>query len=87
MAGCCGLVRGAAIRMSIMADAFHRRRAYRGRDEVEEGLEERDRKQVEAARRKSLDEALDSGLEDTFPGSDPVAVTQPPRSPYDKDGA
>jgi hypothetical protein len=29
---------------------------------------------------------LDSGLEDTFPGSDPVAVTQPPRSPYDKNG-
>jgi hypothetical protein len=26
---------------------------------------------------KALDEALDVGLEDTFPGSDPVAVTQP----------
>ena len=28
--------------------------------------------------------ALDRGLEDTFPGSDPVAVTQPPPSARDK---
>lgn len=33
---------------------------------------------------KTLDEALDLGLEGTFPGSDPVAVTQPPHSAYDK---
>jgi hypothetical protein len=44
----------------------------------------RDRKQEEAERKKALDEALDAGLEGTFPGSDPVAVTQPPRSPRDK---
>jgi hypothetical protein len=31
-----------------------------------------------------LDETLEKGLEDTFPGSDPVAVTQPPHSPRDK---
>jgi len=34
--------------------------------------------------RKRLDEALERGLEDTFPGSDPVSVTQPPSSVYDK---
>jgi hypothetical protein len=34
--------------------------------------------------KKMLDETLEKGLEDTFPGSDPVAVTQPPHSPRDK---
>jgi hypothetical protein len=36
-------------------------------------------------RRKTFDQALDYGLEDTFPGSDPVAVTQPAPSACDKD--
>jgi hypothetical protein len=59
----------------------------RGRDDsdIEDDFQGGDRKQREADRRKSLDEALDCGLEDTFPGSDPVAVTQPPRSRWDKD--
>jgi len=34
--------------------------------------------------KQKLDESLDRGLEDTFPGSDPVAVTQPPPSAHDK---
>ena len=34
-----------------------------------------------------LDEALERGLEDTFPGSDPVSVTQPPSSVYDRNEA
>jgi hypothetical protein len=38
----------------------------------------------QAERRKSLEDALERGLEDTFPGSDPVAVTQPPPSACDK---
>ncbi len=42
------------------------------------------RKQRQAERRKSLEDALDRGLKDTFPGSDPVAVTQPPPSARDK---
>jgi hypothetical protein len=42
------------------------------------------RKHREAARRKLLDDALDRGLQDSFPGSDPVAVTQPPPSARDK---
>jgi hypothetical protein len=37
-----------------------------------------------AAKQHKLEEALDRGLEDTFPGSDPVAVTQPPPSARDK---
>ncbi len=38
-------------------------------------------------RRERLDDALERGLEETFPGSDPVSVTQPPSSPYDKNEA
>jgi len=38
----------------------------------------------EHQRQERLDEALERGLEDTFPGSDPVSITQPPSSVYDK---
>jgi hypothetical protein len=34
--------------------------------------------------RQRLDRALDRGLEESFPGSDPVNVTQPPPSKEDK---
>ena len=37
-----------------------------------------------AKRKQKLDEQLEQGLEDTFPGSDPVTVTQPPHSARDK---
>jgi hypothetical protein len=33
--------------------------------------------------KRRLDEALEEGLEETFPGSDPVNVTQPPPSKDD----
>jgi len=33
--------------------------------------------------RRRLDDALEEGLEETFPGSDPVNVTQPPPSKQD----
>jgi len=36
-----------------------------------------------AAEKRQLDEALEEGLEETFPGSDPVNVTQPPPSKAD----
>ena len=32
-----------------------------------------------------LDEALDRGLEESFPASDPVSIVQPPPNPCDKD--
>jgi hypothetical protein len=35
-------------------------------------------------RKEKLDEALELGLEETFPGSDPVSVIQPPPSIGDK---
>ena len=34
--------------------------------------------------KEKLDEALERGLEETFPGSDPVSVIQPPPSVRDK---
>jgi hypothetical protein len=32
---------------------------------------------VKEAEKRRLDEALEEGLKETFPGSDPVSVTQP----------
>jgi hypothetical protein len=40
-------------------------------------------KSREADEKRRLDEALERGLEDTFPASDPVTVTQPPPSKDD----
>lgn len=39
----------------------------------------------DATRKKKLDDALNEGLEESFPGSDPVSVTQPAPSKPDKD--
>ena len=39
-----------------------------------------DRKDAKTAEKRQLDRALEEGLEETFPGSDPVNVTQPPPS-------
>ncbi len=36
-------------------------------------------------RKTEADKALEKGLEDTFPASDPVNMTQPPPSKEDKD--
>jgi hypothetical protein len=42
-----------------------------------------DKAAAEAEKRR-LDEALEEGLEETFPGSDPVNVTQPAHSSADQ---
>ena len=42
----------------------------------------RDKADAEAEKRQ-LDEALNEGLEETFPGSDPVNLTQPAHSKAD----
>ena len=56
-----------------------------GRAEQEARHREKEQKQAKDAKvQAELDEALDLGLEDSFPGSDPVSVTQPPPSAYDK---
>ncbi len=41
-------------------------------------------KPADAAEKRRLDEALEEGLEETFPASDPVNVTQPPPSKPDQ---
>jgi hypothetical protein len=40
-------------------------------------------KDTAATEKRRLDDALEEGLEETFPGSDPVNVTQPPPSKED----
>jgi hypothetical protein len=54
------------------------------RHSEDESAKRREREARAAKRKERLDEQLDQGLEDTFPGSDPVAVTQPPHSARDK---
>ena len=63
-----------------------RYRSLRSDDDCEDGLGDDTQRRRELAldRKKKLDDALDVGLEETFPGSDPVSVTQPPHSPYDR---
>ena len=42
-----------------------------------------DPKSAESAEKRRLDQALEEGLQETFPASDPVNVTQPPPSKAD----
>ena len=39
---------------------------------------------AKSAEKRRLEEALEEGLEETFPASDPVNVTQPPPSKDDR---
>jgi hypothetical protein len=43
-----------------------------------------DAKDAKVTEKRRLDAALEEGLEETFPGSDPVNVTQPPPSKADR---
>ena len=42
-------------------------------------------KPADSAEKRRLEEALNAGLEGTFPASDPVSVTQPAPSSADSD--
>ena len=53
------------------------------RDDERGAQDTHDRDAKERERRR-LDRALDEGLEETFPASDPVNVTQPARSKEDR---
>jgi hypothetical protein len=48
------------------------------------GRHDSEKEKKERLDKERLDKALDEGLEETFPGSDPVNVVQPPHSPQDK---
>lgn len=68
-----------------MIDSPHRPESHSPRGEHPDNQRPGDeRKEREKRRQKALDDALDRGLQDSFPGSDPVAVTQPPPSKRDK---
>jgi hypothetical protein len=70
-----------------MMDEWNRNRPLQpDHGDFERYTADRERKRRERAekRKKALDETLERGLEDTFPASDPVAVTQPPPSARDK---
>ncbi len=41
-------------------------------------------KAAEEKENRRLDKALDEGLEESFPASDPVNLTQPPKSKEDR---
>ena len=68
-------------------DEWNRHRPVRPDDDAF-GLDALDRagerRRREEKHRQAFDRSLDRGLEDTFPASDPVAVTQPPPSARDK---
>ena len=66
--------------------SMDRYRSFRMDDMDDEALddERKPRRDVDLERKTRLDRALDLGLEETFPASDPVSVTQPPPSPYDR---
>jgi hypothetical protein len=48
------------------------------------GSEAKDAKDAKDAEKRRLDDALEEGLQETFPGSDPVNVIQPAPSKADR---
>ena len=62
--------------MGVWDKTIERRRHYEDED-----VEDR---RPDPKERERLDKALERGLEDSFPASDPVNVTQPPPSVADK---
>jgi hypothetical protein len=51
---------------------------------TENEVREKKRRDEDAERRRRLEKSLETGLEDTFPASDALNVTQPPPTPYDQ---
>ena len=51
---------------------------------MENELTEEERERIEKKRRARLEKSLEEGLEDSFPASDPINVTQPAPNSIDK---
>jgi hypothetical protein len=51
---------------------------------MENAKKREQRRAADEARRRRLEKALEEGLEETFPASDAVSVTQPARPRQDK---
>jgi hypothetical protein len=50
---------------------------------TENEIAQEKREHDETDRRRRLEKSLEQGLEDSFPGSDPISVTQPPHDRKD----
>ena len=66
---------------SLQTDAARLERDAKDRD-GKRRAQDTERAQ-DAERHDRIEDALDRGLEDTFPASDPVSITQPPHSLWD----
>jgi hypothetical protein len=51
---------------------------------VEEELDDKSKRDREEVRKRRLERSLERGLEDSFPASDPINVTQPAPTRRDK---
>ena len=51
---------------------------------VEHEVDDKTKRDKEEAQKRRLEKSLEQGLEDSFPGSDPINVTQPPPTKGDK---
>jgi len=52
--------------------------------EAKKKRNETEKEREDALRRRRLERSLEEGLQDSFPASDPINVTQPPPSAQDK---
>jgi hypothetical protein len=53
-------------------------------DTAMDEVDEKTKRNREEARKRKLEESLEHGLEDSFPASDPINVTQPAPTVRDK---
>jgi hypothetical protein len=51
---------------------------------MDDEIDEKTRREREEAQKRKLEKSLEQGLEDSFPASDPINVTQPPPTKSDK---
>jgi len=51
---------------------------------MEHEVDDNTTRDKEEAHKRRLENSLEQGLEDSFPGSDPINVTQPPPTKGDK---
>ncbi len=51
---------------------------------TENELDDKAKRDREEAQKRKLEKSLEQGLEDSFPASDPINVTQPPPTAGDK---
>jgi hypothetical protein len=74
-------------RMATM-DNLSRHRSFESDADLEQedagAKRRREKEAAKAAHKERLDDKLDQALEESFPGSDPISIVQPPQSPYDK---